>query len=571
MNSNKVIAKANQEIQCDLIPSTYEENSDKSSKLSVNLPLKMITKLSSPENRVVNQYSKETSIKNQSSIMMRIENEKSEIDIDYYLLGSHQNSKQEESVNSYQKYAEEGKCHSNIEVDPFNNNDSCKRKSDGLQPKIVSNQNLHPLIARSNTCEQNKIEPDHKESDKSNLAPNKSKIEKTVTGISQLSAWSRFISPALKKGVKTFRSSKNEDSEILENLPSAMYSQLSNEKQIMEEIKELLTRENVESNRFDKHKWSMPNNNEWDFAHVSFKDEHKFIKIQDHSNILDKLKKPRKTAPIYGDLIKWTKGPRLGFGIFGDVVKAINRQNGWIMAVKRLSIQKSEDEYNNGAIDALKAEINVLRRIEHDNIIRYIGSEIIDKDFWIYIEYASEGSLLNLQQDFGPFDENLIKRFTKEILEGLNFLHSNSIAHQDLKWANVLVCSQGEVKISDFGWARIIEKSMSCQDLYQSLKGTIPWMAPEILRQKHSDWRSDIWSLGCTIIEMATCENPWGRQNIGNNIEDLFKLWDRFGHPDIPDYFSDPLRNFVIQWFTFDYLMRPTASDLLSHEFIISN
>lgn len=237
----------------------------------------------------------------------------------------------------------------------------------------------------------------------------------------------------MKKGVKTFRSSKNEDSEILENLPSAMYSQLSNEKQIMEEIKELLTRENVESNRFDKYKRPIPKASEDDFAHVSFKDEHKFIKIQDCNNLLDKLKKPRKTAPIYGELIKWTKGPRLGFGIFGDVVKAINRENGCIMAVKRLTIQKSEDEYNSGAIKALKAEINVLKNVKHDNIIQYIGSEIIDKDFCIYIEYASEGSLLSLQKDFGPFDENLIKRFTKEILEGLNFLHSNSIAHQDLK------------------------------------------------------------------------------------------------------------------------------------------
>lgn len=120
--------------------------------------------------------------------MRRIENEKSDIDIDDYLLGSNQNSKQEESVNSYQKYAEEGKCHSTIEVQLLENNDSFKRKSDGLQPKTVSNQNLHPYIARSNTSVQNNNEPDHKENNKSSQAPNKSKIEKTVTGISQLSA-----------------------------------------------------------------------------------------------------------------------------------------------------------------------------------------------------------------------------------------------------------------------------------------------------------------------------------------------------------------------------------------------
>ena len=235
----------------------------------------------------------------------------------------------------------------------------------------------------------------------------------------------------MKNKGKTFRSSKNDDSEILENLPSAMFSQISNEK-IMEEIKELQYGENNESNPIDKQKWSTPNYHGNNFG-LSSKDNNKFIKISDSNNILDKLKKPRQTAPIYGELLKWTKGPRLGFGIFGDVVKAINRENGGILAVKRLSIQRSEDEYNKEAIDSLKAEINVLREVEHDNIIRYIGSEIVDKEFCIYIEYASEGSLLNLQKDFGPFDENLIRRFVKEILEGLKFLHSKNIAHQDLK------------------------------------------------------------------------------------------------------------------------------------------
>ena len=75
-------------------------------------------------------------------------------------------------------------------------------------------------------------------------------------------------------------------------------------------------------------------------------------------------------------------------------------------------------------------------------------------------------------------------------------------------------------------------------DLFKSLKGTIPWMAPEVLKQKSTNCKADIWSLGCTIIEMAIGGNPWGNHEIGNNIEDLFKLADRYGHPDIPQNLS---------------------------------
>lgn len=131
--------------------------------------------------------------------------------------------------------------------------------------------------------------------------------------------------------------------------------------------------------------------------------------------------------------MKWIAGPRLGFGVFGDVIKGINRKSGEIIAVKRLTLHRAQDEYNKEAIEALKTEINVLKQVEHENVIKYIGSEIIKNDFCIYLEYASEGSLLNVYKDYGAFDEELIRDYTKQILEGLQFLHSKSIVHQDLK------------------------------------------------------------------------------------------------------------------------------------------
>ena len=162
----------------------------------------------------------------------------------------------------------------------------------------------------------------------------------------------------------------------------------------------------------------------------------------------------------------------------------------------------------------------------------------------------------------------MVRLYWIQILEGLEFLHSKSIMHQDLKCANVLMWSDGKVRISDFGWARMIEKSMSCNDMYKSLKGTIPWMAPEIVAQRALSEKSDIWSFGWVILEMITGKAPWNEQQIGNNIEDLFKLWDRYSHPDIPEDSSENLKDFLNQWFKIDYRDRPSAHDLLNHTFL---
>ena len=104
--------------------------------------------------------------------------------------------------------------------------------------------------------------------------------------------------------------------------------------------------------------------------------------------------------------------------------------------------------------------------------------------------------------------------------------------------------------------------------MYKSLKGTVPWMAPEVLSQSAISTKADIWSFGWTVLEMITGNPPWSEQQIGNNIEGLFRLWDKFGHPDIPEDISDDLKDFLILWFQDDYRDRPSASDLLRHNFL---
>lgn len=95
--------------------------------------------------------------------------------------------------------------------------------------------------------------------------------------------------------------------------------------------------------------------------------------------------------------------------------------------------------------------MEVLKNHTHDNIISYIGSEIIEQKFLIYLEYVSEGSLVSIYKMFGPLRESVIRSYTKQMLQGLRYLHSHDIVHHDLKGANVLVDSGGLIKLSDFG------------------------------------------------------------------------------------------------------------------------
>lgn len=356
----------------------------------------------------------------------------SEVDIDEYLLGSRQQSKASELI-SVNKIPNE-RWHSNIVIDKGENNTS---KEDIDNTPIMNSPSELPetFCKRSNTVEKSMIQNNSKMCNKSRLEGNTSGIQNTITGISQLSACSKFISPALKRRLNK-QSSRNEESYISENLPSAFLSIPSYDQNILEEIKELQTRENVDSNptepRLGKNKKSPETVSPGSFT---FKGASSRRQAQNKTfTEAINLEKTRPKGPaIYGNIIRWTMGPRLGFGVFGDVVKAINRRTGEIFAVKRLSLQKNETEYNKEAINSLKSEINILRQLDHRNIIRYIGSEIIGADFCIYLEYASEGSLLNAYKEFGPFDEELIRIYTRQILEGLHFLHSKSIVHQDLK------------------------------------------------------------------------------------------------------------------------------------------
>ena len=157
-------------------------------------------------------------------------------------------------------------------------------------------------------------------------------------------------------------------------------------------------------------------------------------------------------------------------------------------------------------ISELESEVELQKDLDHPNIVKYYGCQNKNKCLSIFLEYVEGGSLVQMLEKYFPFDEFVIKKFTRQILKGLEYLHMHQIIHRDIKGANVLVDVNGVCKQGDFGSAK---KIAGLHDNFNSLRGTPNWMSPEVIQQKRYGRSSDIWSLGCTVLEMLTGKPPW--------------------------------------------------------------
>jgi mitogen-activated protein kinase kinase kinase len=166
--------------------------------------------------------------------------------------------------------------------------------------------------------------------------------------------------------------------------------------------------------------------------------------------------------------LNWVKGELIGKGSYGRVYIAMNVTTGDMMAVKQVELPNTErdrhDRRQLSMIDALKSEIALLKDLYHPNIVAYLGCETSPEHLSIFLEYVPGGTIASIYRTpHQPrFEEPLVKYFTKQILEGLAYLHGRNIWHRDLKGDNILVDSAGVCKISDFG---ISKQTSELEDL----------------------------------------------------------------------------------------------------------
>ncbi|KAG0533389.1 hypothetical protein BDA96_04G189300 [Sorghum bicolor] len=258
---------------------------------------------------------------------------------------------------------------------------------------------------------------------------------------------------------------------------------------------------------------------------------------------------------------QWKKGKLLGSGTFGQVYLGFNSESGKFCAIKEVQVIL-DDSKSKERLRQLKQEVDMLRQLSHQNIVQYYGSELTDESLSIYLEYVSGGSVHKLLGDYGPFKEPVIRNYTRQILSGLAYLHGRKTMHRDIKGANVLVGPNGEVKLADFGMAKHIT---SLAEIH-SLRGSPYWMAPEVIMNKNGySFEVDIWSLGCTIIEMGTGRHPWHQYE---DVPAMFKIVNTNDMPEIPERFSKEGKDFLSLCLKRDPGQRPSATQLLRHPFV---
>jgi serine/threonine protein kinase len=245
-------------------------------------------------------------------------------------------------------------------------------------------------------------------------------------------------------------------------------------------------------------------------------------------------------------------GELIGKGAVGEVYKALDTETAKTVAIKQIELTSM----SNDNIKSIEIEINLLKNLDHPNIVKYIDFIQTKTHVNIILEYVEGGSLHQLVRQNGMM-EHLVFIFVKQILEGLDFLHSQGIIHRDIKGANLLLTKSGIIKLADFGYSVLSDK-----DKTNSIVGTCCWMAPEIIEQKGGISSScDIWSLGSTIIQLLTTKPPYYDYPVFGAMYRI--VIDEC--PPLPEGVSDNLTDFLKKCFVKDPTSRATARELLNH------
>ncbi|CAB60239.2 MAP kinase kinase kinase Win1 [Schizosaccharomyces pombe] len=284
--------------------------------------------------------------------------------------------------------------------------------------------------------------------------------------------------------------------------------------------------------------------------------------------------------------IRWQQGGLIGSGSFGTVYRAVNLDTGDLMAVKEVALHKPR--ISRPMIKRIKGEMLVLELFDHPNVVSYYGIEVHREKVNIFMELCQGSSLFEFLRYGRIEDELVIQVYVLQLLEGLAYIHSCGVSHQDVKPENILFDHNGIMKFTDFGSAKMsgsastkifeqltqqeeeeFEKdSEFLQHLDQnrgySLTGTPTYMAPELILGNPSErvGAMDIWSLGCVIVEMATGSPPWPR--LDNHFSLMYHI-AAHNPPIIPadDQLSPLGQNFLKRCFVSDPNQRATAAELL--------
>ncbi|TYI05841.1 hypothetical protein ES332_A10G117300v1 [Gossypium tomentosum] len=252
----------------------------------------------------------------------------------------------------------------------------------------------------------------------------------------------------------------------------------------------------------------------------------------------------------------------VGDGVSATVFRALCIPLNEIVAIKVLDLEKCNND-----LDGIRREVQTMSLIDHPNLLPAHCSFTAGHCLWVVMPYMAGGSCLHIMKSAYPegFEEPVIATLLREVLKALVYLHAHGHIHRDVKAGNILIDSNGAVKLADFGVSACMFDSGDRQRSRNTFVGTPCWMAPEVMQQLHGyDFKADIWSLGITALELAHGHAPFSKYPPMKVL--LMTLQNA---PPGLDYERDKRfsKEMVATCLVKDPKKRPTSEKLLKHHF----
>ena len=247
----------------------------------------------------------------------------------------------------------------------------------------------------------------------------------------------------------------------------------------------------------------------------------------------------------------------VGKGGYSSCLKVLSKRYNKYFVSKVIDKAGTEPARMLSLTSAYRREVGALGSLLHPNVIN-LYDFFYDGDYlFLIIDWCEGGSIEDILNETLDIEPSKLILYTKQLIEAFAYIHGCNIAHHDIKPANILLDSHGNLKISDFGLSKSYDASH--QDPSSDFKGTMPFMAPEVIRRiPYDPFKADVWSLGITLYNMATSELPFQSKD-PKILKELINL----GKYVIPGTAPKLVREVIKAALIVDPAERPTMNDLM--------